>query len=117
MKKLFVILFTLVFLTACGAPVTGVVVDKDFDRGYTKRYERTERYSCGTEHYTTTSNGKYRTASRTKYCSRTVPDTRRISDSWDITVRDEKGQLHEINVHQGDYLAYKLGDTYPKATR
>ena len=117
MKKIFVALFILFTLVACGIPVTGVVIEKDYDRGYDKRYETTEKYACGTERRSSTYGKQTKYNTKTKYCDRRVEKIQRVLPDWDITVRDEKGQEHEVNVNQWDYNMYRVGDKYPKATR
>ena len=118
MKKIFVALFILFTLVACGTPVTGVVIEKDYDPGYSKKYTDTEKYWCGTETYYTGYGKDRKHQSKSKYCKRNVEKTKQIPADWDITVRNEEtGQEHEINVTQWDFNAYREGDKYPKATR
>ena len=117
MKKLFTAIFVLFALVACGAPVTGVVVGKDYDKAYSRKYQKSESYACGT---TTATRwiGKVATRSTTtKYCNRTVPATERVPEDWDISVKDEKGQVHEVDERLGEYMSYNNGDQNPRSSQ
>ena len=77
-------------LTGCGEdePVTGVVVEKDYDAASTK----TERRCTGTG-----SSRKCRNVKKTKPAD------------WDVTIRDDSGKEHEIDVSQSTYDRLKVG--------
>lgn len=111
MKKIAPAIFLSLVLVGCG-PVVGTVVEKDYDQAGWESYTRQERYACGTEVYTTTSNGKTTTKSRTKYCNRSVKDQRWVPDEWDITVEDLDGRQHEIEVSEEVFNSVEIGDKY-----
>ena len=107
-------------LTGCAAPVVGTVVDKDWDRPRDEQYVDTERYSCGTESYPTTTytgtgtNRKSTTTykTRTKYCTRNVTKWRHIPDDFELMVRDDKGIVHEVDVNRTDYYRFNINDHF-----
>lgn len=114
MKKLAPFIFVALLLTACNAPVVGKVVGHDHDKAYTRTYQSTERYSCGTERYFLTTGKVTTRHTRMKYCNRPVTKTERVPEDWDILVQDEQGKTHEVNVSFAEYHTYKRGDRYPK---
>jgi hypothetical protein len=113
-KKLLGILGILIALTACAAPIEGVVVGKDVDPGRTESYWTTERNACGLETYTTTetSNGKSRQVrkTRTRYCDRRVQRTRNVPPSWDLNIRKDDGTQQWVGVSQAKYRSVNIGD-------
>lgn len=107
-------------LTGCAAPVSGTVTGKDYDPQRTERYMRMDRHPCGTDTYYTTQwsgTGSTRTSrqvphTRTKYCTTHVPDTRLVPADWDLTVRDDEGKTHEVDVSQYEFNRYQVDDRY-----
>lgn len=100
-------------LTACAEPIEGVIIEKDYDPGKTVTYTDTERYSCGTESYvTTTGSGDSRrtvTRSRTKYCKRPVQRTRYEQPDWDVTIQADDGETREVEVSELTYRGLRMG--------
>lgn len=107
-------------LAGCAAPVSGVVTGKDHSPAHQERYMRSDRQPCGTDTYYSTmwtGTGNTRTSrqvrhTRTKYCTNHVPDTRWIPDDWDLTVRDDEGKTHRVDVSQSTYDRYQVNDRY-----
>lgn len=115
-----VVLLLVLGLTACSAPVSGVVVGKDYQPQRFEQYLRSERYRCGSETYTTitySGTGSTRTSrpvtrTRSRYCTRQVPDTRRIPADWDLFVQDDQGKTHTVDVSRAEYSQYQVNDRY-----
>ncbi|MGL3804700.1 hypothetical protein ACSYDW_01245 [Paeniglutamicibacter sp. R2-26] len=119
-RRMAVVAAAVLLLAGCAAPVSGTVTGKDYDPPRTERYLRTDRQPCGTDTYWTTQwsgTGSTRVSrqvrhTRTKYCTTQVPDTRHVPADWDLTVRDDEGKTHEVDVNQMTFNRYQVNDRY-----
>lgn len=98
MKRALTLLAALA-LTGCGfepfPPVTGTVIDREEEAG-----EWETKHKCSTKYV----NGK----------SKQVCENKREWDDPDysLTVKDDKGRTHTVDVSQGQYHSHPIGSTY-----
>lgn len=90
-------------LSACGEPVVGTVIGKEYDDADTVR---STRQDCTT---TTTGTGTTKTTKRT---CKTVPTTKHERAEWELTVQTDGGDVREVEISESAWKRVNVGDRF-----